>query len=165
MRVYNVSHLANRSLAGDIARGHNTVTSIVDAYDARKREKMLQQRNDEDYEANKKYQQTLRDRETTQYNQQQEDRALQQQNSAEDRGRLHAQQDRQEGRLNRQEGRQQQQHEENMYRAQDYREQESYRRNLEDLTIAARQAGMEDADLKRQISRFDLEQRLSLIHI
>ena len=159
MRVYNTSHLANRSLAGDIARGHNTVTSIVDAYDARKRNKMLQQRDDEEYEARKKRQGTLQSREDTLYNQQQEDRERNLEYGAEDRERLHAQQDRQEARLNRQEGRQQQQHEENMYRAQDYREQESYRRNLEDLTIAARQAGMEDADLKRQISRFDLEQR------
>ena len=159
MRTYSVSHLANRSLAGDVARGHNAVTSIIDAYDAKKRSKVLQQREDEEYEARKKRQSTLQGREDTLYNQQQEDRARSLEHGAEDRERLHAQQDRQEGRLNRQEGRQQQQHEENMYRAQDYREQESYRRNLEDLTIAARQAGMEDADLKRQISRFDLEQR------
>ena len=120
MRVYNVSHLANRSLAGDVARGHNAVTSIIDAYDAKKRGKVLQQREDEEYEARKKRQSTLQGREDTLYNQQQEDRARSLEYGAEDRERLHAQQDRQEGRLNRQEGRQQQQHEENMYRAQDY---------------------------------------------
>ena len=164
MRVYNVSHLANRSLAGDVARGHNAVTSIIDAYDAKKRSKVLQQRADEDYASSKERQKTLQGREDTLYNQQQQDRELRLEQGSEDRERRHASEDaaearalNQDERLNRQEGRLDEQ-------AIRQRDAHLQQQRLNNMIIESKKANQPIEIQKRNIERMKLEQEKETIN-
>ena len=164
MRVYNVSHLANRSLAGDVARGHNAVTSIIDAYDAKKRSKVLQQRADEDYASSKERQKTLQGREDTLYNQQQQDRELRLEQGSEDRERRHASEDaaearalNQDERLNRQEDRLDEQ-------AIRQRDAHLQQQRLNNMIIESKKANQPIEIQKRNIERMKLEQEKETIN-